>query len=68
MARVILERMVGDGNNPAHVDADCGEDTAGADSATESLVECTSLRYGARIEYLSDDYAAMMFWMWSLIF
>ena len=41
------ERVGGYGEYAAYVDADCGEDAAGADSAAEPLVECAAVCDGA---------------------
>src|ERR1700730_16601237 len=47
VACVAVERVGGDGEYAAYVDADRGEDTAGADSAAKPLVERSAVCDGA---------------------
>ena len=46
--------MVEDGRDAAHVDADCGVDAAGADSAAEPLVECAAVCDGVWVGDFGD--------------
>ncbi len=61
------EEWADDGEYAAYVDADRGEDAAGADSAAEPLVECAAVCDGAGAGDVGDGYAATMCWILSSI-
>src|ERR1035437_1763303 len=57
MAGVGVGRVEGYGDYAAYVDADRGEDSAGADAAAESLVECSAVRERAGADDFGDAVA-----------
>src|ERR1019366_9406835 len=57
LAGVGVGRVEGYGDYAAYVDADRGEDSAGADTAAESLVECSAVRERAGADNFGDAVA-----------